>query len=298
MEFLSRMTEVVDYIEEHITDDIDFNDIAKIVCCGVYQFGRIFSYVVGIPLSEYVRRRRLTLAALELQSGNTKVIDVALKYGYNSPDSFTRAFHAMHGVTPKEASTLGVKLRLYPPITFHISIKGDVEMEYRLIEKEEFKVLGTVKNFGKWTANSECDNWKERMGDTWGLWDEFLNKGMNDKIAKEYKLYRSPLWQMGVTHTLDNGETVIAIGAESDGKNYPDLATLTIPKSTWAVFTAKGKLAQDEHPLDALMTRIVSEWLPTSGYEKSMNYEIQVYGPGNTKSDDYTCDIWIPVKRK
>jgi AraC family transcriptional regulator len=113
MDFLSRMTEVVDYIEDHITEDMDMNDMAKIVCCGVYQFGRIFSYVVGVSLSEYIRRRRLSLAAVELQSGNVRVIDVALKYGYDSPDAFTRAFSALHQVTPKEASTLGVKLRMY-----------------------------------------------------------------------------------------------------------------------------------------------------------------------------------------
>lgn len=298
MEFLSIMTEVVDYIEDHITDDIDFNDIAKIVCCGVYQFGRIFSYVVGISLSEYIRRRRLTLAALELQSSDVKVIDVALKYGYNSPDAFTRAFSNMHGVTPKEASSLGVKLRLYPRISFHISIKGDVDMEYRIVEREEIKVVGVIKNFGKWTANSEASTWQEKMGDIVVFWDEFLDEGMNAKIRDEYKLYRAPFYQIGVTQTLDNGETVLAIGAEADGKEYSDLEVFTVPASTWAVFTAKGTLNQNEHPIDTLMTRIVSEWLPSSGYVKSMNYEIEVYGPGNTQSDEYTCDIWIPVKRK
>lgn len=298
MEFLSIMTEVVDYIEDHITEDIDFNDIAKIVCCGVYQFGRIFSYVVGISMSEYIRRRRLTLAALELQSGNVKVIDVAIKYGYNSPDAFTRAFSNIHGVTPKEASSLGVKLRLFPRISFHISIKGDVDMEYRIVERDEIKVVGVVKNFGKWTANSEASNWEERLGDIWKFWDEYLDGGVDRKIARDYKLYREPFYQIGVTQTLDNGETVVAIGAESDGKEYTDLETFTVPASTWAVFTAKGTLNQKDHPIDTLMTRIVSEWFPSSGYVKSMNYEVEVYGPGNTGSNDYVCDIWIPVKKK
>lgn len=298
VEFLTRMTEVVNYIEEHITDDINFNDMAKIVCCGVYQFGRIFSYVVGISLSEYIRRRRLTLAALDLQSSKSKVIDIALKYGYNSPDAFTRAFQNMHGITPKEASVLGVKLRLYPRITFHISIKGDVKMEYRIVEKSEIKVIGVVKNLGKWTANNQANNWQERIGDKWKFWGEFFDEGMNDKIRDEYKLYRSPFWQMGVTQTLDNGETILAIGAESDGKDYPDLDMFEVPASTWAVFTAQGTLNQDNHPIEVLMTRIVTEWLPTSGYIKSMNYEIEVYGPGNTQSDDYACEVWIPVKRK
>lgn len=297
MDFLSRMGAVVDYIEEHITEDMDYNELAKLVSCGVYQFGRIFSYVVGISLSDYIRRRRLSLAALELQEGNSKVIDIALKYGYSSPDSFARAFHNLHGITPKEACTLGAKLRLYPRITFHITIKGDDGMDYRIQEKDVFTVVGVVKNFGKWTANQEGQDWKDRMGDIWRYWDQFLNGEMNQIVRDKYKLYRAPLWQVGVTHTLDNGETVIAIGAESAGGEYPELQTFTVPASTWAVFTAKGKLNQDEHPIDALLTRITSEWLPSSGYIKSMNYELEVYGPGNTEDEDYICEIWIPIKK-
>lgn len=297
MEFLERITKVIDYIEAHITEDINFEDVSKIVCCGVYQFGRIFSYVVGVSLTEYIRSRRLTLAALELQQGNVKVIDVALKYGYNSPDSFTRAFHSMHGVTPKEACTLGTKLRLYPRITFHITIKGGTNMEYRIVEKEAFEVVGAVKNFGKWGVKVEASNWQDKMNDVWIFWDEFLNKGMNEKIGGIYKLYREPFWQMGVTKTLENGETVVAIGAESNGKEYTDLETFEVPASTWAVFNSKGSLNHEEHPIEALMTRIITEWFPTSGYEKLMPYEIEVYGPGDTQSEDYICEVWIPVKK-
>ena len=102
MDFLDRMNQVIDYIEEHLDEDVVYNNLADIVCCTVYQFGRVFSYVVGIPLSEYVRRRRLSQAALELQSGGVRVIDAAFKYGYGSPDSFTRAFVAMHGLHLKK----------------------------------------------------------------------------------------------------------------------------------------------------------------------------------------------------
>ena len=298
MDFLRRMNEVIDYLEEHITENFDINDVAKIVCCNVYQFGRIFSYVVGISLAEYLRNRRLSIAALELQTGKVKVIEVALKYGYNSPESFARAFRDMHGVSPREACTLGVKLRMYPRITFHISLKGDVDMEYRIEQKGIIKGVGVVKNFGKWTTNKEAGHWTEKMGERWGLWDEFLNRGANLIIRDKYKLYREPFWQIGVTHTNENGDIVEAIGAEDAGGDYPEITHFEVPASTWAVFTAKGTLNQKVHPLDALTTQIFSEWLPSSGYEKSMDYEIQVYGPGNTQSDDYTCEIWIPVKRK
>jgi AraC family transcriptional regulator len=298
MDFPSRMTEVVDYIEDHISDDIDLGEVAKIVCCSAYQFGRIFSYVVGISMSEYIRRRRLSLAALELQASDVKVIDVALRYGYNSPDSFARAFREMHGITPRESCALGVRLRMFPRITFHISIKGDADMEYRIEQKQTIKIVGVVKNFGKWEVNQHAKNWQAKMGDIWLFWDHFLSYGANLIIRDKYKLYRTPFWQIGVTQTLDNGDTVVAIGAESDGRIYPELDTYEIPANTWAVFTAKGKLNQEVHPIAALMTRVLSEWLPSSGYVKSMNCELEVYGPGNTQSDDYTCEVWIPVKKK
>lgn len=299
MDFLSRMTQVVDYIEEHITEDMDMNDMAKIVCCGVYQFGRIFSYVVGVSLSEYIRRRRLSLAAIELQGGHARVIDVALKYGYDSPDAFTRAFSALHQVTPKEASAFGVKLRMYPRISFHISIKGDTEMEYRIVEMGAIKCVGVVKNFGRWTANKEGKTWQERSGEVWTYWDEFLDGGMNEIIRDKYKLYRPPFYQIGVTHTTDAGETIISIGSEAkEGEVYPELTLFEVPASTWAVFTARGTLSQATHPIEALMTRIVAEWFSSSGYVKSMNYELEIYGPGDTQKDDYTCEIWLPVQKK
>lgn len=298
MDFLSRMTRAVDYIEEHIAEDMDMNEIAKIVYCSPYQFGRVFSYVVGVSLSEYIRRRRLSLAAIELQAGNTKVIDVAMKYGYESPDAFARAFGNMHGFAPREASIPGVKLKLYPRLSFQISIKGEQDMEYRIMEMPEFTVVGVVRNFGRWTVNQEGKNWQERAGETWTFWDEYLDGGMNEVVRDRYKLYRPPYYQVGVTHTLDNGETVLAIGAEArPDESYPDLTGYRVPAATWAVFEAKGTLSQDVHPIDAVMTRIVAEWFPSSGYERSMNYDLQIYGPGNTQSQDYVCEVWIPVKR-
>jgi AraC family transcriptional regulator len=298
VDFLRRMTEVIDYIEAHIADDFNLNDVARIVCCNAYQFGRIFSYVIGISLAEYLRNRRLSLAALELQSGKVKVIDVALKYGYTSPESFARAFRDMHGVSPSQACTFGVNLRMYPRITFQISLNGDADMKYRIEEKGIIKGVGVVKNFGKWTVKKEAEHWTEKMGERWSFWNEFLDDGANLIIRDKYKLYRKPFWQMGVIHTLENGDVVEAIGAEDGGGDYSELTRFEVPASTWAVFTAEGTLNQKVHPIDALTTQIFTEWLPSSGYEKSLDYEIQVYGPGNTQADDYACEIWIPIKKK
>lgn len=295
MEWIERMTATIDYIEDHLDEDIMYDEVAKIACCSMHQFGRVFSYIIGISLSEYIRRRRLTLSALDLQKSSMKVIDVALKYGYNSPDAFTRAFYEMHGVTPKMARNLGVKLKAYPRITFHISIKGDVEMEYRIEEKQEIKLTGMVRKIQRQSANIVANDWREVAGEVWNIWDEFLNHGMNEKIRDQYKLYRAPMWQMGFTKTLENGETLLAIGAEADDNILTDLDVYTIPANKWAVFTARGNLSGKEHPIDEMWTRITTEWFTTCGYKRAADYEIEVYPPGDTSCDDYVCEIWIPV---
>lgn len=297
MDFLSRMTRVIAYIEAHITDDFDLGDLAGIICCNIYQFGRIFSYVVGISLAEYVRNRRLSLAALDLCEGKAKVIDVALQYGYSSPESFTRAFKEMHGLSPREAAAPGARLRMYPQISFQITIKGDIGMEYKIVDRDVIKGVGVVKNFGKFKMNEQAEDWHDRMGEVWQFWDSFLDEGANLILRDKYGLYRAPLWQMGVNYTDSDGNLIVSIGAEDDGGCYPELTNFEVPASSWAVFTARGTLDQNDHPINALTTKIFSEWLPSSGYEQSMPYQMEVYGPGDTGSEEYCCDIWVPVQK-
>jgi len=298
MDFLDRMNQVVDYIEAHLTDDFDYNELAGIVYCSAYQFGRIFSYVVGVPLSEYIRRRRLSQAALTLQGGDKKVIDVALQYGYSSPDAFTRAFYAVHGVTPKEACAAGVVLKLYPRISFHITIKGDVDMEYRIEEKPAVSCVGVVRNFGKITVNKDAAHWTDTRPDVWRFWDTFLDEGENIIIRDKYGLYREPFWQVGMDVVTESGETIVHIGAEArEGEEYAELTRFTIPAQTWAVFTCRGTLNQNVHPVTQTMTRVLSEWLPSSGFSLIKGVSLETYGPGDTQTDDYICELWLPVSR-
>ncbi len=147
MEWSDRMNAAVDYIEENLAGEIDFDEAANRALCSTYHFQRMFFAVNGVTPSEYARRRRLTLAARELSSGNTKVIDIAMKYGYDSPNAFTRAFRNMHGVTPQAAREPGVTLTAYPRISFHIELKGGTDMDYKIIEKPAFPVALTVRRF-------------------------------------------------------------------------------------------------------------------------------------------------------
>lgn len=145
MDSLSSMNKALAYIEEHLTEDIDYSEVSKIAYCSEYHFKRMFSFLVGISLSEYIRRRRLTLAAFDLKDRNLRIIDVAVKYGYNSADSFSRAFHSMHGILPSEARSENTQLKAYLRMTFQLSIKGGCEMNYRIVEKGPFKLVGFKK---------------------------------------------------------------------------------------------------------------------------------------------------------
>ena len=142
---LENMNGAMSYIEDNLTEEIDFKEAARLALCSEFHFKRMFSFLSGVSLSEYIRRRRLTLAAFELNHSPIKIIDLAVKYGYNSPDSFTRAFQSLHGITPSEARETGQTLKAYPRLTFQLTIQGGDVMNYRIEEKEAFRIVGLKK---------------------------------------------------------------------------------------------------------------------------------------------------------
>ena len=135
MDSLRSMNNALEYIEEHLTEEIDYSEVSKIAYCSEYHFKRIFSFLAGISLSEYIRRRRLTLAAFDLKDRDLRIIDVAVKYGYNSADSFSRAFHSIHGILPSEARSENAQLKAYPRMTFQLSIQGGCKMNFETIKR-------------------------------------------------------------------------------------------------------------------------------------------------------------------
>ncbi|MPW27218.1 helix-turn-helix domain-containing protein [Alkalibaculum sp. M08DMB] len=136
MDSLQKMNEALSYIEDNITDEIDYKEIARLALCTEYHFQRMFSFLAGVTLAEYVRHRRLTLAAFEINNSNVRIIDIAVKYGYSSADSFTRAFQNLHGITPTEARENGKSLKAYPRMIFQLTIIGGSEMNYRIEQKD------------------------------------------------------------------------------------------------------------------------------------------------------------------
>lgn len=196
MEWLDRLNKVTGYIEENLSGEIDYTQAARIACCSTYHFLRMFSYIANVPLSEYIRRRRLTAAALELQSSEIKVIDLALKYGYDSPTAFTRAFQSLHGVSPTAARSQGVSLIAYPRITFQISIIGDAQMNYKIEQKGAFRVVG-VKEHGSITI-------EENFARIPAFWGETFQNGMFEVVCR--LMDGEPKGVLGISTCMEGSE--------------------------------------------------------------------------------------------
>lgn len=276
MDTLDNMKQAIDYIENNLDGEIDYAMIAQKALCSQYHFQRMFSFLIGIPLNEYIRRRRLSLAAFDLQNSNEKIIDIALKYGYNSPDSFTRAFLALHGVTPSKARENGTSLKAYPRITFSLSLKGVVEMNYRIEQKNAFKVVGVKQRFStEGLGESVGKMWGETSPETYGKIGE---------LGKEFVGVYSGMYEDNTTDYY--------IATITDQECPKTLCELEIPSYTWAVFEITGPMPD---AMCEVWGRIFSEWFPTSGYEHAQAPEVEWYSSGDLSADDYKSEIWIPV---
>ncbi|HEM4443255.1 TPA: AraC family transcriptional regulator [Streptococcus suis] len=290
MDSLSSMNNAMVYIEENLTDDINYSEVSKIAYCSEYHFKRMFSFLSGISLSEYIRRRRLTLAALDLKDRDLRIIDVAVKYGYNSADSFSRAFHSLHGILPSEARSENTQLKAYPRMTFQLSIKGGCEMNYRIVEKGPFKLVG----------------FKKRV--------PIIFEGVNPGIAKMTELLTpevikqlkaiSNVEPTGIISASTNfsegrmeekGELDHYIGVATSGDETAEFDVLKIDASTWAVFESIGPFPET---LQDVWGRIYSEWFPSSGHEVVEGPEILWNESPDTGNSKYRSEIWVPVKKK
>jgi AraC family transcriptional regulator len=291
MEWSERMNAAIGYIEDNLAGDLDYNEAAKKACCSLFHFQRMFMVIIGFTPAEYARRRRLTLAARELTSTNDKVIDIALKYGYDSPDSFTRAFRNVHGITPQAARAPGVKLTAFPRVSFNIMLKGGNDMDYRIIEKPAFDIIGRSRKFR--TVNGENfikipQFWQEYM-----KMDEYKTL-MDLAGGKPGKVTGGSC--LGICFDYEGAnfdKFSYGIGIEKPAKKSPvKFEVIPVPAAAWAVFDCTLDNLQD------ITKRIYSEWFPSTGYEHAPAPEIEVYLPGDFADTTMKCQIWIPVVKK
>lgn len=280
MEWVDGLNETIRYIEEHLTESIDYTRLGRIAGCSAYHYQRMFAYMAGVSLSEYIRRRRMSLAAVDLLGGE-KVLDVALKYGYQSPTAFNRAFQSVHGAAPSAVREPGVSVRSYPPLRFTIMIRGAEEMEYRIEQREEFRVVG---------VSVPIDRDMEENFETLPLfWEKAARDGTLQRLAG--MMDAQPMGILGVCDCEDGKQWRYFIAAAST-KDAEGLEEYTVPAATWAVFPGTGT----NQSIQELERRVLTEWLPSSGYEYGKAPDVEVYL--NADPQDAKYEVWIPVVKK
>lgn len=278
--WITRINEAMDYIEAHLSEEITPQQLAQIACCSPFHFQRMFAYMADVPLAEYVRRRRMSLAAVDLQNGMT-VLDAALKYGYASPTAFNRAFQSVHGAPPSAAQKGGSTLKSFPPVRFHLTVSGGEELSYRVEEHGPWRVVG----LGAPLSNRLEENFA-------------VVPGLFERAAKENVLPRlfalmdgQPRGLLGVSACVGEDRWRYLIGTASGAQAPEPFEALEIPEATWAIFPGRGPASA----IQALEKRIVLEWLPTSGYEYADAPDVEVYL--NADPQDACFEVWIPVKK-
>lgn len=261
----------VRYIEDNLTEELQIEDIAAKAYVSAFHFQRIFNVLCGFTVGEYIRCRRLAAAGEELTRSDTRIIDVALKFGYDSPDSFTRAFTKFHGITPSAAKEHGAELKAFAPLRIKLTLEGGTTMEYRIVEKEAFTIMGRSRTFNVETSYAEIPK----------FWQEHFQTGGGEIV-----------------------KGMFGACMDSDGKNFeyliadmyfpwndiPDgYTTKIIPAGTWAVFPYSGECPK---ALQDVNTKIWNEWLPNCReYKLFGNYNIEFYFAEDRG------EIWIPVKK-
>ena len=272
--WIEGFQESIDFIEKNLTEELDIEDIAAKAALSPFYYQRIFGALCGVTVGEYIRARRMTLAAQELNGKDVKVIDAAVKYGYDSPDSFSKAFQKFHGITPSQAKEPGALLRSFAPLHIRITMEGGTMMEYRIVEKAPVTIVGVKKPFHSDSSYQEIPK----------FWDEWLAQGENRPIMGTF----------GVCLDMKGKDFDYWIAdLYLPWEDVPEgCETRVIPGSAWAQFPCTIKTLQDTN------TRIWSEWLPAlQGYSLAGEYDIEVYLPPEEGSDDMKVYIWVPLKK-
>lgn len=275
MNYINELQKAIDYIEDNLENNINFEIVAKEVGMSAFYFHRIFSAVIGISPTTYIRNRRLTVAAQEISKNNKSILDIALKYGFESHEAFSRAFKNFHGVVPKMAKTDGNEFKNFSKANIDIEVNTNNILNYRIESKEVIKVLAFLRKFNIENKDEIPRYWKE------------LKEGRTlEKISNNYKKDL-----LGICiGTQSDFEYKYGIGIEQteDVETNIEMETIEIPKSAWVVFKCKG---QDEKDINELWTRIYKEFFITSSYKQCMDIDFELY-------DDENTEIWIPISKE
>lgn len=285
MEWLNKLNSAIDYIEKNLDKEISIDTAAQIACCSTYYFQRMFSYVAGVSLAEYIRRRKMSQAAFELQRTNKKVLDIALKYGYSSPTSFNRAFQNIHGITPTAARNIGSVLNLYPPIKFSVNITGGSAMSYHIEEKKRIRIVGI--------RTPLVEDIEENMRIAPAFWKHTMQDNRFSEICKLSNTNLDGI--LGISVYNNPQDIHYYIGVTSDKPVPNGMMEYIIPESTWVVFENDGIFKED---VQSVFRKFLTEFLPFSGYDYAELPDIEVYPIVHGKPLSGHSEVWIAIKNK
>ncbi len=287
MDWIKSFQKAVDYVEEHICEPVDYKRIAQEMNVSSFYFQKIFSILCGFTVGEYIRSRRLALAGSELLSTDEKIIDIALKYGYDSPEGFTRAFARLHGITPSDVRKNGAPVRSFARLSVSISVKGGSSMDYKIMKKEAFKIIAKEQRFKK------VEDIQGRS-DIPAFWTECHGDGTVKYLSENCK--KDGILGGSVVGMCMEDSTVVKdfpylIGAEYAGVDVPNgYKVVDVPAAEWAVFGIDGL---GEEKIQQTWHKIFAEFFPSSTYKPAGNFDLEVY-----PTDTYKGEIWISVEKK
>ena len=282
MNYINEMQKAIDYIEDNLDKDINFEKVSKEVGMSSFYFHRIFTAIIGISPTAYIRNRRLTVAAQEISKSNENIVDIAFKYGFESHEAFSRAFKNFHGVVPKLAKTDGNEFKNFSRANLEIEVNTNNVLNYRIESKDVIRVAALFRKFNLDNKNEVPE-----------YWNEMKKNGILDNISDSYNKNL-----LGICIGTQNAfEYRYGIGIEVEGtediKSTGDIETkhgmkvVEIPKCSWVVFRSEG---QDEKDINELWTRIYKEFFITSSYKQCMDIDFELY-------DDKDTEIWIPISK-
>lgn len=285
MDWLKNLNAAIEYIEENLEGEPCYEEAAAAACCSPYYFQRIFSWVVGISLAEYIRRRRMSQAAFDLQRGRKRISDIALKYGYTSPASFCRAFQSVHGISPAAAKKREAVLKIYPPVRFSVEVTGDKALSYRIVERDAMRMAGVRIRLAE-----DMEENRKRIP---GFWQEAAGSGQLDRIGRLSR--EEPGAVLGVSVYEDRDNIFYYIAAATDREIPSDMYVYEIPASVWVVFEQEGDFRRE---VQDVFRRFYKEWLLFSAYEYAGLPDIEVYPSQISEPGRGHSQVWISIKEK
>lgn len=288
MGWVESIQKAINYIETNLLDEhLTIEQIAKSANSSVFHFQRTFSILTDMTISDYIRRRRLTLAAQELMNTDSKIIDIAFKYGYETPEAFSKAFRKQHHVTPSEARKKIGTLQSYNRLVIQINLKGVIPMNYKIVEKDAFQVIGVKRTYN-------CQN-GENLQKIPQFWNDVHIDGTDNRLVELNNGEVEGVLGVCVVEEHQKNQRLMDywIATAHNGEVPEEFESYEIPASKWVIFEVHGPMP---HAMQNTWKKIYSEWFPSNPYKPTGTAELEVYTNEDASNADYYSEIWIPIQ--